>query len=318
MTPNRSFLTAPLVLVSFAACVFGQGPSVGEDAPSFELEAWAQLGKGEKPPSAETLKGKVVLIEFWGTWCGPCVRAMPRIQALHARYKDRGLKVLGISYETLEVTKPFCEKNGYTFAIGSDPAKRVCSVYVHHGWPTSIVLSKDGKIAHVGNPYSAEEAVEKALGLETDPAKLLTAALEASRIEGREAHQGRSRARRGADAARAGSEGLGGGRPEAARRRAREPQGLRRARGGREARAGLGREGRGEEEGLARPPGAVRAGGVRPGSLGRSAPTARPAPIAKTELAELVKAQRYDEALDALYLARPPAASSRRPRPTRA
>lgn len=86
--------------------------SAGDDAPSFELEAWAYLAKGEKEPALESVKGKVVLIEFWGTWCAPCVRAMPRIQALHARFKDRGLKVIGISYETLEVTKPFFEKNG--------------------------------------------------------------------------------------------------------------------------------------------------------------------------------------------------------------
>jgi peroxiredoxin len=302
--PNRSYLTAALAFVSIAACVAGQGPSIGDEAPSFELEAWAQLGKGEKPPSAKTLEGKVVLIEFWGTWCGPCVRAMPRIQALHARYKDRGLAVLGISYETLEVTKPFCEKNGYTFAIGSDPAKRVCSVYVHHGWPTSIVLAKDGKIAHVGNPYSAEEAVEKALGLETDPAKLLTAALDAlaskdaKRIKddlGRVAERTRLELDLKAWAVAAG--GSAPGDPESRKDFDTQAEVAKlaqawTAKDEAKKKASLDLLARFAPEEFDPVPWAKRAYG-------------KAAPIAKSELTELLKAQRYDEALDAIYLRAP-------------
>ncbi len=156
-----------------------QAPAVGDVAPSFELEAWTNLPANLKVPTADALKGRVVLIEFWGTWCAPCVRAMPRIQALHDRFKDRGLTVLGISYEPLDKTKPFVQKEGYSFAIGSDPAKRVVEAYGVRSWPTSIVIGKDGKVAHVGDPYSAETAVESALGLETKAAKILTNALDA-------------------------------------------------------------------------------------------------------------------------------------------
>jgi peroxiredoxin len=169
-------IVAGLLAVSLT---LAQSPAVGEEAPSFELEAWAFLAKGEKDPSAESLKGKTILVEFWGTWCGPCVRSIPRVQALHDRYKGRGLKVLGISYEGLDVTKAFCEKNGYSFVVGSDPAKRVVNAFGVKHWPTSIVIDAEGKIAHVGTPYSVETAVEKALGLETDPGKLLTSALDA-------------------------------------------------------------------------------------------------------------------------------------------
>ena len=78
-----------LVLAWLCAPAFAQ-LSVGEEAPSFELEAWAFLAKGEKEPTAEPLKGKVVLIEFWGTWCGP---ASARCRA--SRVFTRGTRTAG-------------------------------------------------------------------------------------------------------------------------------------------------------------------------------------------------------------------------------
>jgi peroxiredoxin len=304
MTQARIAPLTVLVLASIANLAIAQGPAVGEDAPSFELEAWANLVKGEKPPSTESLKGKVVLIEFWGTWCGPCVRAMPRIQALHARFKDRGLKVLGISYETLEVTKAFCEKNGYTFALGSDPAKRVCGDYEQHGWPTSIVLGKDGKIAHVGDPYSAEEAVEKALGLETDPPKLLTAALEA--LASKDSKRIKEELGRISEKSkllldlRAWAVDAGGSAPpnpesrkdfdahaevaKLAQAWAAKDEGKKKALLDLLARFG--------PEDYDAIPWAKRAYG-------------KAMPVTKSELSELLKAQRFDEALDALYLRAP-------------
>jgi peroxiredoxin len=304
MTATLTAQRTVLAFVLVAALGICQDPTVGEDAPPFELEAWAQLAKGEKPPSSDVLKGKVVLIEFWGTWCGPCVRAMPRIQALHARFKDRGLKVLGISYETLEVTKPFCEKNGYTFTIGSDPAKKVCSIYVKNGWPTSIVLGKDGKVAHVGNPYSAEEAVEKAMGLETDPPKLLTAALEAlaskdpKRIKddlGRVADRSKLILDLRKWAADAG--GKAGENPESRKdfdaqaELAKLAQAWT-AKDEAKKKASLDLLARFAADQHDAVPWAKRAYG-------------KAAPVTKAEFAELLKAQRFDDALDALYLRSP-------------
>ncbi len=149
---------------------------VGADAPSITLDAW--LNVAGTPPTLESLKGRVVLLEFWGTWCAPCVRAMPEIQKLHERYQDRGLTVLAISYEAPSAMRPFLAKNAYTMPVGSDPARKVVDAYGIRSWPTSIVLDKEGKVAHLGSPYDAERAVEKALGLEAGPATLLTQYLD--------------------------------------------------------------------------------------------------------------------------------------------
>jgi thiol-disulfide isomerase/thioredoxin len=69
---------------------------VGKPAPQASAATWVNVAEGEEP-TPDRLRGKVVMIEFWGTWCAPCVRAMPRVQELHDRYRDRGLVVLAIS-----------------------------------------------------------------------------------------------------------------------------------------------------------------------------------------------------------------------------
>ncbi len=79
---------------------------VGDPAPEIGVRKWLNVPAGQEP-SPESLKGRVVMIEFWGTWCGPCVRAMPKVQEIHDRYRERGLTVLAISYETLDVMGRF-------------------------------------------------------------------------------------------------------------------------------------------------------------------------------------------------------------------
>jgi peroxiredoxin len=167
----RSRLT--VVAVSFFAVlpVAAQRPTAGEPAPAIVADEW--LNWDGDAPTVESLKGRVVLLEFWGTWCGPCVRAMPAIQKLHDRYRDRGLTVLAISYETPSAMRPFLDKNGYTMPVGSDQQKQTVTANGVRGWPTTVVLDKDGKVAHVGSPYDAEQAVEKALGIEAGAGTLL-------------------------------------------------------------------------------------------------------------------------------------------------
>ena len=182
----QDFVSMRFARIAFAVLGFAaargagaqSGPAVGQPAPSISLESWLNAGKDESP-SLESLKGKTILLEFWGTWCHPCVLAMPIVQKLHDRYKDRGLRVLAISYEADDVLQPFLTKNAYTMTVGSDPTKKVVNAYGIKSWPTSVLIDKEGKIAHIGNPYGIEAAVEKALGLEASPASLLTEAIGA-------------------------------------------------------------------------------------------------------------------------------------------
>ena len=233
------------------------------------------------------------------------VRAMPRIQGLHARFKDRGLKVLGVSYEALDVTKPFFEKNGYSFALGSDPAKRVVGAFGVHSWPTSIVIDEGGQDRARRRSVHGGDGSREGARTRDGPAEAVHRGARRPLLEGREEDQGRPRARCREVGGRARPEGVGDrGRGRGRRGIPAGAEGIRRPGRGRQARAGLGGEGRRQEEGQSRHPREERPRGVRCGPLG-------PARIREggsdhqAEITELLKAQRYDDAVDALYLRAP-------------
>lgn len=154
------------------------GPTVGAEAPAVTAAEWLNTPDGKSPLGAAT-EGKVVMLEFWGTWCGPCVRAMPHVQDLHDRYGPRGLVVLGITRETAAQVKDWVAERKVTFPIGCDPEQACVKAYRIQGWPRTYLIAKNGELAYAGDPYHVEAAIEKALGLESGPGTLLTAHLDA-------------------------------------------------------------------------------------------------------------------------------------------
>ena len=92
------------------------------------------------------LKGKVVVVNFWATWCPPCRKEMPDLQRLYDEFKDRGLVILAISDEKPETVKPFIAKAGYTFPVLLDPGRVVNDRYHMTGIPNSYVYDRRGKL----------------------------------------------------------------------------------------------------------------------------------------------------------------------------
>lgn len=169
-------LTTAVLLTSAPA----QKLKVGDAAPPIECAGWVNAPDGKRP-TPDTFRDRVVMLEFWGTWCGPCVRAMPHVQELHDRYRDRGLLVVAISYEDVATYEPFLKKHAYTMAAGSDPSKKLVKAYGIKSWPTTVLINKEGHVAHVGGPYDIEPAIETALGLESSPSSLLTSWMKCQR-----------------------------------------------------------------------------------------------------------------------------------------
>ena len=111
------------------------------------------------------LRGKVVLLDFWATWCGPCVKALPILERLHRAYRDQGLVVLGIDAEKPEKIRAFLKKHDYTFPTLVDVRKQVAGQYQVRGIPTTFVIDRNGKIVlhKVGLSSTTERELRDAL-----------------------------------------------------------------------------------------------------------------------------------------------------------
>jgi thiol-disulfide isomerase/thioredoxin len=93
------------------------------------------------------LKGKVVMVNFWATWCPPCQKEMPDLEALYNQYKDQGFVLLAISQddETPKVA-PFIAERKITYPIFLDPQQKIGAMFEVNGIPKSFVYDRDGKL----------------------------------------------------------------------------------------------------------------------------------------------------------------------------
>jgi len=92
------------------------------------------------------LQGKVVLVNFWATWCPPCRKEMPDLQALYDKYKDQGFVVLSISDEEDGKVAPFIAERKITYPVLLDPGRKVNDLFVVEGIPKSFVYDREGKL----------------------------------------------------------------------------------------------------------------------------------------------------------------------------
>jgi thiol-disulfide isomerase/thioredoxin len=108
------------------------------------------------------LKGKVVLIDFWATWCSPCRDALPTIEKLHREWRDKGLVVLGIDDEDGRIIAPFLAKNGITYPTLLDPDRKVHNLFGQdgngEGIPLTLVFDRSGNFA-ARVPFPHDEVI---------------------------------------------------------------------------------------------------------------------------------------------------------------
>lgn len=122
-----------------------RGQLVGQRAPDF-----APVGQvGPKLPRISALKGQVVLIDFFATWCGPCRAQMPHLEALHEKLGGKGLKVIGVSTEAAGVVRKAAARFGLRYTLVSDEDEAISRSYKVYALPTMVVIDRRGTVREV-------------------------------------------------------------------------------------------------------------------------------------------------------------------------
>jgi peroxiredoxin len=92
------------------------------------------------------LRGKVVLVNFWATWCPPCRKEMPDLQKLYEQFGPQGLVILGISDEETQKVEPFIRERKVTFPVLLDPGRKANDAFIVEGIPKTFVYDRNGKL----------------------------------------------------------------------------------------------------------------------------------------------------------------------------
>ena len=110
--------------------------------PALDARDW----HNSAPLALADLKGKVVLLDFWGVWCGPCVAKLPAVQALHDKYKDRGLVVIGVhSADRADRLAEFLLTRKVSIPVALDAGK-TAGRYLVEAWPSYFLIDRAGKV----------------------------------------------------------------------------------------------------------------------------------------------------------------------------
>jgi thiol-disulfide isomerase/thioredoxin len=144
---------------------------VGAFAPGWK---GVEAVSGTVPSSLSGLRGRVVLLDFWATWCAPCRVVAPKLGALQARYGAQGLSVVGLSTEGAQEVALFAQRTGMRYAIAVDKNDETTQAYGVSSLPTLIIIDKRGVVRDVAIGYDpsgdrALEATVRALLAEPAP-----------------------------------------------------------------------------------------------------------------------------------------------------
>lgn len=142
-TTLRVIVTAVMVCASYSA--------VAESATQFELKKY---------------EGQVVVLDFWASWCAPCRRSFPWLNAMHAKYSSQGLVIIGVNVDNdPAAAATFLEEFPAEFQIYYDTDAVLARQYDIQGMPSSVVIGRDGEIAdtHIGFKVKRQNEYEAIL-----------------------------------------------------------------------------------------------------------------------------------------------------------
>jgi len=157
---------ALMIVAGLALGIAAIGPSFSKGSVADNFQLYSTRGKLVQ---LSELRGKVVVLDFWASWCPPCRAAIPAMQRLHDRYAEQGVVVLGINVRDNKDPAEFMQKMGANYRTLID-GEEVADAYRVKGIPTIIVIDPAGKVVHRESGWGP--------GMESKMREVIEAALE--------------------------------------------------------------------------------------------------------------------------------------------
>ena len=134
-------LTLSAVVLS-AGCYHGtRPPHIGDAARDFSVQ------DSDRKVSLDQFRGQILVLNFWATWCPPCVEELPSLMSMQERTRAKGVVVLGISIDVDDnAYHRFLQQRSVNFLTVRDPDQKVASMYGTSGWPETYVIDRQGKL----------------------------------------------------------------------------------------------------------------------------------------------------------------------------
>jgi cytochrome c biogenesis protein CcmG/thiol:disulfide interchange protein DsbE len=156
MLKNLLRINAAALLLVGLSQSFALALDKGQTAPEIALKTLA----GE-PVKLSALKGKVVLVDFWASWCAPCRESMPVLEKLSKSYKEQGFVVLGVNIDNdAEAARKFLKDLPVSFQVVNDAQKQVAKAYAPPTMPSSYLIDRQGKVHVVHAGFKRSDAAK--------------------------------------------------------------------------------------------------------------------------------------------------------------
>lgn len=145
------------LLIAFSFNTFAI--DINDKAPEFKLDA---IKNASQKIALSQFQGKVVYVDFWASWCGPCKRSFPKLEALRTKYKDKGFEIVAINMdENIDDAHDFLKQFSVSFPIVRDASGAVAEQYKVKGMPSGYVIDQSGRVNYIAEGFDNDD--EKAI-----------------------------------------------------------------------------------------------------------------------------------------------------------